>query len=62
MNIFKKLSLFVLVSFVLLSFASNAHAVIPTLSISADSSNSSIVNINVTGDPNSGVIFRFYSI
>jgi hypothetical protein len=62
MNIFKKSSFFILVSFALLSFASNAHAVTPTLSISADSSNSSIVNINVTGDPNSGVIFRFYSI
>ena len=62
MNIFRKLFLSAIISFALLTFATNAYAVTPTLSISTDPNNSSIVNINVTGDPNSGVIFRFYSV
>ena len=60
MRIFIKV-LFALVLFVSFSFAKSAFAMAPTFSLTTDPNNSSYVQINVTGDANSGVILRYYS-
>ena len=60
MEIFKKIS-FVLVVLTFLSFAKSTLAMTPTISVSIDSNDSSLVRMNVTGDPNSGVLLLYYS-
>jgi hypothetical protein len=60
MNILRKV-FFALFLFVGVSLAGNVSAMTPTVSFSADQNNSSLVQVVVNGDANSGVILKYYS-
>ena len=60
MNNFKKI-FFVSIFALIFSYASVAFAITPTLSLSVDPNNSSLVTLNVRGDANSGVVLFYYS-